>query len=486
MQRFPMSDRNALIRYAAPCLCAVALLVNGGCKSAENGFDAQGSWNPFATGTEQAEVEAVEPRDPRTPGFAGTRRKRSLVPYMTETKEDQGGTQTAQVMVYEPDLAPPPPLPITGGTRVGLLLPLSGANAAIGKAMLNAAQLALFDFAEPDFEILVHDTWGAPEGAADAANLAIADGARMIVGPMLSGSVQAAGAVARNARVPLVGFTTDRTALGNGVYTMGFLPETEVGTVARFAAIKGHKRFAVLAPHNEYGNLAIQALRDAAFATGTEVSLVQRYYAGESNFSDVVRILSERGQVLDGPPPKPRKKRKKGSKEDPEVFLNFDALLLVEGGKRLQNIAAHLPFFDIDPNKVRILGTGQWDEPGIGREPALVGGWFAAPPHKAREEFVKQYRNMFGKTPPRLATLAYDATALAAVLAQAENDTGFTYDRLLDARGFYGRDGIFRFRADGAVERGLAILQVTPKGFRMVGKAPNAFPDATPTAGSFP
>ena len=52
----------------------------------------------------------------------------------------------------ETNLPPPPPMK-TSGVRVALLLPLSGSNAKIGKAMLNAAQLALFSFSEKTFEL---------------------------------------------------------------------------------------------------------------------------------------------------------------------------------------------------------------------------------------------------------------------------------------------------------------------------------------------
>ncbi|MCH8991732.1 MAG: ABC transporter substrate-binding protein [Acidobacteria bacterium] len=75
--------------------------------------------------------------------------------------------------------------------RVALLLPLSGRNARLGNAMVNAAQLALFDLADDRFELLIHDTKGTPEGAAEAAALAIGDGASLILGPLLSASVTA-------------------------------------------------------------------------------------------------------------------------------------------------------------------------------------------------------------------------------------------------------------------------------------------------------
>lgn len=145
-------------------------------------------------------------------------------------------------------ISEPPPVPMARGLRVAILLPLSGTNQRVGAAMLNASQMALFDFAGNDFELLVHDTQGTPEGAAEAARLAIGDGARLIVGPLLSTSVRAVSDLARAAAVPVVAFSSDRTVAGSGVYTMGFFPGDEVKRVVNYAATQGAQRFALLAP----------------------------------------------------------------------------------------------------------------------------------------------------------------------------------------------------------------------------------------------
>jgi hypothetical protein len=122
-----------------------------------------------------------------------------------------------------------------------------------------------------------------------------------------------------------------------------------------------------------------------------------------------------------------------------------------------------------------VLGTGAWDDPSVGTEPALVGGWFAAPSPAYRESFQSQYREAFGQQPPRLATLAYDATALAAVLAASPSYLPFDRSAIEDPKGFLGRDGIFRFGPDGVVQRGLAVLEVDRGGSRVISEPPSSF-----------
>ena len=122
-----------------------------------------------------------------------------------------------------------------------------------------------------------------------------------------------------------------------------------------------------------------------------------------------------------------------------------------------------------------MLGTGQWDVPGIGAEPALLGGWYAAPQPSAREEFDSIYLETFGSTPPRLATMAYDVAALTAVLAQAQDGPDFSAATLTMSNGFEGRDGIFRFLPSGVAERGLAVLQVQRNSAKVISPAPRTF-----------
>jgi len=388
----------------------------------------------------------------------------------------------------QPEMPPPPPMK-TSGVRVALLLPLTGPNKNIGKAMLNAAQLALFSFSEKTFELLVHDTKGTPDGAIDAAQLAIGDGARLILGPLLSASVKAIANSARAANVSVISFTSDRSAVGEGVFTLGFIPSAEVRRVVRYARQRGVQNFAALAPGTLYGETVLQTFREAVEQSGGSIVRIDQYDPNARDFAPLIRDLADyenrRGALLE--------QRNRLKERDDELSqralkrleklqtigpVAFEALFLADGGKRLQSVAALLPFYDIDPAKVRMLGTGQWDEPGIGREPALIGGWFAAPPLTARANFAAQYRQVYARNPPRLATLAYDATALATVLARNTEGPKFSIKALTTPSGFVGRDGIFRLLPSGLPERGLAVLQVGPRTNKVINPPPESFSDA--------
>ena len=152
--------------------------------------------------------------------------------------------------------------------------------------------------------------------------------------------------------------------------------------------------------------------------------------------------------------------------------VDYQALVLGEAGQRLRAIASLLPFYDIDPAQVHLIGTPAWEDQSLAAEPALVGAWFAAPDPAGRAAFERKYREAYSRSAPRIATLAYDAAGLAAVLARVRGAPDFSAATLSSPSGFAGIDGIFRFASDGVVERGLAVLQLDRRSTQVISPAP--------------
>ncbi|WP_114392207.1 penicillin-binding protein activator [Oleisolibacter albus] len=362
-------------------------------------------------------------------------------------------------------VAPPPAItkPQDGRIRVALLLPLSGRGQQVGQSMLDAAQLAVFELADDKFLLMPRDTKGSAQDAAAAAQAAINDGAQLILGPLFSPEAAGIKPVAAAAGVPVLSFSSDWAVAGGGLWTLGFQPQDQVQRVVAYAAAQGLTRFGILAPATPYGQAVIESMTGAVQQAGGQITRIERYTPGGDSTA-VVKRLSDFEQ---------RKAAAHGGKEAAEP--PFQAVMIAEGGQQLRALASLFPFFDLDPGPVRLLGTGLWDEQGLGREPALVGGWFAAPAPEARQPFEGRFQELYGYKPHRLATLAYDAAALAAVLARQGGPQPFTPAALTNPNGFSGIDGIFRLLPSGLPERGLSVLEVTRTGTSVVDQAPTTF-----------
>ncbi|MDE1149088.1 MAG: penicillin-binding protein activator [Azospirillaceae bacterium] len=395
--------------------------------------------------------------------------------------------QPAQPQPEAAPTPPPPPVPADATVRVALLLPLTGKAAGLGEAMQEAAQMALFDAADDHFELLIRDTKSTPEGSVAAAQDALAAGASLLIGPVYGVDAKAVAPVAGT--VPVLSFSNDATvadthAPTGGTWVLGFQPQDQVARVVSYAAGHGLTHLALLAPVGPNGDMVEQAMRDAASKAGADLAKVARYQPNQKDVSDTIKRLSnfdQRHAMREAA----RDAAKAGTPATPGAGpddLPFQAILIAEGGQRLREVAPLLPFFDIDPGPVRFLGTGQWDEPGIGREPALVGGWYASAAPDARQGFEKRFSDVYGERPQRLATLAYDATALAAVLAKAHK--AYVRENLTNPDGFAGIDGVFRLLPTGQVERGLSVLEVTKTGVTVVDPAPTSFTAPAQASGS--
>lgn len=358
-------------------------------------------------------------------------------------------------------------------SRVAVLLPFSAENSgarAEALRLLRAAELALFERAGGDLLMIPKDTQGTPEGARSAARAAAGDGADMIIGPLFGPAVAAAADVARQADIPVVAFTTDTTVAGDGVYLMSFPPEIEVERIVEFASRQGVERFAYLGPQDRYGMAVYNALEEDAALNGGYVS-ADAFYTGD--VEAMARASARLAQGVFEPLTPEDALELRRSEWVPDPDAAFQAVILPEGGTRLRSLGPLLISQNVDPLVVRFLGTGLWNDPELLREPALHGGWFAGPDRAARERFETSYADAYGSAPSRIASLAYDAMALAAHLDGGER--GFSREAIEEAQGFLGADGLFRFHADGMIERGLAIYEIQPRGLREIEPAPLTF-----------
>jgi len=336
--------------------------------------------------------------------------------------------------------------------RVGVILPFtSGApgTRALAQSMLKAAELALFDAGNRNIVLITADEGNGGAAAGDAAQKLLAQGAEVIVGPLFGPSVQAVAPIARDRGVPVLAFSTEKAVAGNGAYLLSFLPQNEVRRVVNFAYANGHRQFAALVPQSAYGDVAQDAFRNSVTAAHGNIADIERFPANAGAIAAPTAAVAKSGA---------------------------DAVLIAQGGVMLKAIAPTLSLDGASKDKVKLLGTGLWDDdPSLAREGSLVGSWYAAPAPNADAQFIAKYRGTFGSAPAQLASLAYDAVSLVALLSSGTPYHRFTQAALMDPNGFAGVNGIFRFNNDGTSERGLAVLEVTGAGPVVVSPAPTTF-----------
>lgn len=347
----------------------------------------------------------------------------------------------------------PTPPPVTGNLpndqkhhRIALLVPLSGKNAGVGQSLANATTMALLDTKAQNIRMTSYDT---AKGVTAAANKAVADGNKLIIGPLLSDNVVATANIARPAGVPILSFSNDSGVAGNNVFLLGHIPSQSINRVVSYAKSKGMNRFAALVPNGVYGQRASSTLlRSVKDAGGTVIS-IQNFNRDSKSIEAATKKLSQNG--------------------------DFDAVLLADNGTMAIKAAPYIR--KNASGSAKILGTDLWNtSSSLAGAPSMRGAWFASVSDGLYRQYADKYRSRYGRAPFRLSSLGYDSVLLTVKVAQNwKVGSPFPIRQLTDSGGFIGLDGVFRFRRNGISERALEVQEIKSGSFGVVDPAPKGF-----------
>ena len=400
-----------------------------------------------------------------------------------------------------------------GRHGIAVLLPISSEDESVrnlSMELFRAVELAMFDLDRDDFVLIIEDTKGTPEGAGDAARVAIRKGAEIIIGPLFSASVRAVANETTRAAIPVLALSNDRTVAEPGVWLMGQMPEQTLDRIIQYATQNGLTRFAALLPDNEYGLRLSEYIEPIIREYGGSLIALERYpNDAEAMFEPAQKVAffqqrktahkKERDRLLDqakelfpGITDEAALKKQLRREATPiyqalealdrtETIgeIPYDAVLIPDGGLNLRNVSPLLPYFDIDPKLVQFLGSSLWDDPSLLNEPPLNGGWYPAPNPAGWERLSKHYQTSYGAAPPRIASLVYDAVSLIGTLLSKDATAPFAFEKIVHPNGFVGVDGPFRLSADGTNERSFAVMQIRRKKARIISPAPRSFSEVT-------
>ena len=374
----------------------------------------------------------------------------------SEDDSDFGATPRATVAALPAALAPASEeilLREPEGDALALLAPLSGESAALGEALVDAVALAVADHAGGDgaaLTLAVIDTGATPDSAARAAEEALAAGAGLVLGPLFADAAEAAGRVLTPRGVSLLSFSNDSRVSRQGVFILGQTPQSQLAAVIQHALDSGLRDFAIFAPRTPLGFLARDALR-AYRDEGSLRILGEGFYPAGSLVPD-----EEVRDFL-------------------RSSLDYEALILPASGQALQGVVNAFAFHDPFIDEVQILGLTALGDEVLRGEPALHGAWFSAPGEGSRRQFVLRFERIMGYRPPVVASLAYDAAAIAILLHRGGGGAPWSVAALTRGQGFLGTGGLFRLRRDGISQRSLAIYELTSDGVRERAAAPGRF-----------
>jgi branched-chain amino acid transport system substrate-binding protein len=330
--------------------------------------------------------------------------------------------------------------------RVALLLPVTGPDAEVGQAIANATTLALLDMRNSNIRMTTYDT---ALGVDAAAKKAVADGNRLILGPLRSDDVVAVANVATPAKIPVISFSNDIGAAGRNVFLMGHLPNQSIDRVVKYAKAQGLSRFGGIVAKDVYGQRAFSNITNSVRTAGGTLVSIQEIDGSSASMDAATKKLAAAGAI--------------------------DAVLIADSGRVA---LATVPMLRKNGIKTaKILGTDRWDvDTTLSSSAAMRGAWFASVPDANYRAYVDKYRVRFGNTPSRISSLGYDSVLLIIRVAQTwKLGTAFPVARLTDPEGFVGVDGAFRFFPNGQSERMMEVQEIQAGKYTVIDPAPANF-----------
>lgn len=347
-----------------------------------------------------------------------------------------------------------------GPVRVALLVPLGSGDAGrerIGQNLVNAAMLAREDLRNATLDIAVYPTAGTSAGGASAASQAIAEGAKIIVGPLFSTSTAGAQSVAAAQGVTILSFSNNATVADANTYLIGNTFDSSASRLVEFGLSRGLSNFGVVYPAGLEGETARDAVAAAVGRRGGALVASQPYDLSVSGIDAAAGPAA--GALL---------------------AAGADAVVLTDGPTGgLAYIADALRNRGVSPETTQFMGMQRWD---ISAEaltlPSLQGGVFAASDPATLGVFNGRYLTAYGENPHELAGLAYDAiAAVGAMVAQARAESGspFSTARITQPAGYAGVNGAFRFLPGGLNQRNLAIYEVRDGRATVIERAARGF-----------
>ncbi|MGB5863948.1 MAG: penicillin-binding protein activator [Sulfitobacter sp.] len=352
-----------------------------------------------------------------------------------------------------PSIDPTVPVP------VALLIPRGGtaADNLLAQNLENAARLAMQNLDGVQIDLRVYGTAGRASTAGTAAAQAVADGAKIILGPVYGEAANAAGVAAAPAGVNVLSFSNNTTIAGGNVFVLGPTFDNTANRLVNYAKRAGKDKIVIAHADDIGGQLGRNAIRRAIAANGATLA------------GDVEYALSQEAVRASVP-------RIKAAMETSGANALF---LTANSSTALPLLAELLPSAGVRNSTSQFIGLTRWDIPAQTLAlPGVQGGWFALPDPGSSAAFASRYTAAYGERPLDIAGLAFDGIAAVGSLVKSGKRNALTGNALTQGAGFRGANGIFRLRSDGTNERGLAVATIRNNQVVLLENAPKAFSGA--------
>ena len=330
--------------------------------------------------------------------------------------------------------------------KIGLLVPLSGDDAKIGKQIVNATRLALKDINSKKIEIFPRDTQSDPYKTLTSAKELSLNGVNLVIGPVFYENLTYLNEVKE---VTFLSFTNKTLDLPQNVISTGINSTSQLNTIKKFIELNEIEKSIILIPNLNYDLEIKQGIKKSKIKTfkqyyydieptklTKQIEKITNYEIRKQNLIDEIAKL-ENSEDLNK-----EKKIKDLEKRYTIGNVDFDSVIIADFDESLKSVVTSLLYTDVSPKNKYFITFNQWFDNSLLKETALQPIYYPSINKKNLEDFENKFFSEFEQNPSHLSLLSYDLVGLIYYLSLKNNTTEI--NKAFNAKNsFRGKIGIF-------------------------------------------
>ena len=309
--------------------------------------------------------------------------------------------------------------------KIGLLVPLTGDNAKIGKQIIKATRMALKDINSDKIEIYPKDTKSDPNKTLLSANEFKQMGINLVIGPIFYGNLKYLNEVGNITFLSLTNKTLD---LPQNVISTGINSTSQFNTIKKFIKLNEIKKSIFLIPNLSYDLEITKGLKDSKIKIfkkhrydikptelTKQIEKITNYEIRKQNLFDEIARLEKSDD------PNKEKKIEVLKKKYTLGNLNFDSIIITDFEESLKSVITSLLYSDVSPKDKYFITLNQWFDESLLKEESLQPIYYPSINKKNLENFEKKFVDQFDQKPNHLSLLSYDLIGLIYYLSLKDN-----------------------------------------------------------------
>ena len=329
--------------------------------------------------------------------------------------------------------------------KIGLLVPLSGDNANIGKQIIKATRLALNDINSNTIEIFPKDTRSDPNRTLRAAFELKQIGINLIIGPVFYKNLINLDEVKD---VTFLSFTNKTLDLPKNVISTGVNSTSQLNTIKEFINKNEINKTIFLTPNLNYDLEIKKGIKESEIKKikqyfydieptklTKQIEKITNYEIRKQNLIDEITRLEKSND--------PNKESKiKILKKYTIGNVNFDSVVIADFDESLKSVITSLLYTDVSPKEKYFITLNQWFDESLLIDTVSQPIYYPSINKENLEQFEKKFFTQFNENPNHLSLLSYDLVGLIFYLSLKSNISNI--DKAFKAKNsFKGKIGIF-------------------------------------------